>query len=160
MPDFVRINDTPYSWTSVSCKIGFIPFVGIQSVDFEQKRERKLVYVMRKDGAPVGMTSGKYTPPIISLKMLVESYEELTTALTAIGLGSYGDAKFPFFLQYSEPTLGAVPITIVGSGCAIIGEKDAPAEGNDELTVDVQIQTTTFLRNGKRMVSLVRSLPF
>lgn len=157
MSDIIRVNNTILSWNSFSFKINGIPWIGIKSFNYEQKRERKVVYGAKRDGKPLGKTSGKYSVASCSLTMLRDSYDLLTTELTALGLGSYGDAEFTFIAQYIEP--GLTPITVVGTGCTIDGEKDGNDEGTDELTTEVEIGCLSLLKNGKSLASLVRAVP-
>ncbi len=130
---------------------------GIQSLDFEQTRERKGVYGMRRDGTPLGKTAGKYGVKSFNMKFLVASYDTLTDYLTPIGLGSYGDAEFSVHVQYIENEVDV--ITYDFGGCTIDGEKESPAEGNDELTVDVTIGCLSIIKNGKTLFSVARGIP-
>lgn len=156
MTDILRVNNTILSWNSCSFKFDGIPFNGILGFDYEQKRERKVVHGGRKDGRPLGKTAGKYTVPTCVMTMLRDSYDKFTTYLSAKGLGSYGDAEFVFVLQYVEP--GQPPITVVGRGCTIDGEKEVNQEGIDELVTEVTIGCLEIIKNGKSLASLVRAL--
>lgn len=156
-----RLNDVPYSATSCAWSIALAPFVGITALDYEQKRERKLVHASRKDGTPLGMTNGKYSVGNLSITMLRSSYQRLIEILTPLGLGSYGDARFPIIAQYSEPlaTLsGVLPITVAITGCRIVGEKDGYQEGIDELVTQVDLMALAMTRNGLRLWSVVNGL--
>jgi len=157
--DIIRVNNTILSWNSFSFKINGIPWVGIKSFSYEQKRERKVVYGAQRNGKPLGKTAGKYSVASCSLTMLRDSYDKLTTELTALGLGSYGDAEFTFIAQYIEPVIGSLPITVVGTGCTIDGEKEGNDEGTDELVTEVEIGCLSLLKNGKSLASIVRSVP-
>lgn len=154
MTDILRTSTTIFSWTSFTLKIDGIPYNGVKAFDYDQKRERKVVHAAKRDGVALGKTSGKYTCSA-SLTMLRDSYDKLTTQLTASGLGSYGDATFTFIAQYIEPF--QLPITVVGTGCTIDGEKDGNVEGVDELTTEVEIGCLRLLRNGKSLASLQRA---
>ena len=156
--DVVRINNTIYSWTSCRFLISSLPWTGLVAVDFEQKRERKIVYAAKQNGTPLGWTAGKYSVPSFSMKFLKDSFNALTDQLTIQGLGSYGDAEWNFLLQVVEPTIGALPITHIGDPCVILGHKDAHEEGIDELVVEVDIACLAMTTNGKRLWSAVRSL--
>jgi hypothetical protein len=158
MTDIIRINNTIFSWNSCSFRILGIPFNGILGFDYEQKRERKVVYGMRRDGKPLGKTSGKYSVPSCSLKVLRDTADKITTLLTPLGLGSYGDAEFPITCQYIEPII-ALPITVICTGCTIDGEKDSNAEGVEELVTEFEIGCLNITKNGKSLASIVRSIP-
>ncbi len=157
MSDLVRINTTIYSWESLLFSVDGIPWNGLNAVDTEQKRERKVVYGMKRDGRPLGKTAGKYSVPTCGFKMLVDSYDELTDFLTVKGLGSYGDAEFTITIQAIEPVAG-IPLILVCENCTIDGEKDSYAEGSDELAVEIEIGCLQMTRNGKRLWSVARSI--
>lgn len=157
MSDLIRINNTVYSHNSCAWKFDAIPYDGIQGFDFEQKRERKIVYGARKSGRPIGWTAGKYSVPPIRLVMLKASGDRLTTQMTTKGLGSYGDAEFNITLQAVEP--GGVPITTICEPCCITGKKDTTAEGVEELLTEFEIACLAITENGKRLWSVLRELP-
>lgn len=163
MTDIVetRLNGTPFSATSCSWSIALAPFIGITALNYEQKRERKLVHASRRDGTPLGMTSGKYSVGSLGITMLRSSYQRLIEILTPLGLGSYGDASFPILATYSEPQAilaGVLPVTIDIEGCRIVGEKDSYQEGVDELVTEVELMAMSIKRNGLRLWSVVNSI--
>lgn len=159
MTDLVRINGVPFSWASSIFKVDGFPYKGILEFNYEQKRERKVVYGARRDGVPLGKTPGKYSVPSMSLKMLKGSADILTTYLTAKGLGSYGDASFVFIMQCIEPDPLATPLNVVCESCTIDGKKDSAAEGIDELVTEFEIGCLQLTENAKRLWSVVRGLP-
>lgn len=159
MTDIVRISPIIHSWNSCRWAFNLIPFSGIVGCDYEEKRTRKLVYGSNRSGTPLGITSGKYEPGPLNIRMLRDSFAKLTLLLFPLGLGSYGDAEFVFFAQYIEPVPGSTPQTVIATGCYIVGVKDAQQEGTDELVTDVAIQPLAFTRNGQRLWSLIRSVP-
>ncbi len=158
MPDVIRINHTLYSWTSCSFKIDGQPWKGVLSLDYEQKRERKVVYAANQDGTPLGKTAGKYSVGGVSLKMLRDSADALTTYLTGKGLGSYGDAEFGILIQTVEPVIGSIPLTASLEVCTIDGKKDAHEEGVDELVTEFDIGCLQMTENFKRLWSVTRGL--
>ncbi len=159
MTDIVRINDTPYSWTSCRFTFDLQPYIGLKDVTYEETRERKLVHGARRNGKPLGMTSGKYQVGQFSFQILPESWDILTTYLTLKGLGSYGDASFAFGAQYVEPVIGAIPMTTLITGCKVTGVKSAHAEGTDELVKEITCMALDLTENGKMLWSLARSIP-
>jgi hypothetical protein len=159
MTDLLRVNSTILSWTSCMFRFDGIPYNGILEFNYEEKRERKVVHAARRDGRPLGKTAGKYSVPSMSLKMLRDSADKLTDYLTIKGLGSYGDAEFMISVQYVEPVPGAIPITVLCETCTIDGVKDSNAEGTDELATEFEIGCLQLTKNGKRLWSVVRSIP-
>ena len=159
MTDIIRVNNTPYSWNSTSTKFDGIPYNGLLGFDYEQKRERKVVHAQKRNGRPIGKTAGKYSVPSMSLRMLRDSWDKLSTQLTAKGLGSYGDAEFVIIFQYVEPVIGATPITVICAGCTVDGVKSVNQEGIDESVVELEIGCLSIIENGKSLASIVRSIP-
>lgn len=156
-----RLNDTIFSATSCSWNIALAPFVGITALDYAEKRDRKYVHASRKDGTPLGITNGKYSIDSLTMTMLRSSFQRLIEILTVIGLGSYGDAKFPIVATYSEPFAllsGVPPITVAIQGCRITGVKDSYAEGIDELVTEVEMKALALTRNGLRLWSVVNGI--
>jgi len=132
---------------------------GTLSLDYEQKRDRKIVYGMKRNGTPLGKTAGKYSPSPVTVRFLLDDYTNLLLpALTTLGLGSYGDASFPMMLTYEEPLNPLSTVNIAWAGCTIDGEKDAIAEGTDEAAVDVTIGPLAMTRNGQLLWSVTRSV--
>lgn len=156
-----RLNDVVYSATSCSWNIALAPFVGITALSYNEKRERKLVHGSRKDGTPLGMTGGKYSVESVTMTMLRSSFQRLAELLTPLGLGSYGDAKFPIVATYSEPFAtinGVLPVTVAIDGCRITGVKDTYQEGIDELVTEVDMMAMALTRNGLRLWSVVNGI--
>jgi len=153
-----RLNDIPFSATSCSWLFAGAPFVGITAVDFEDKRERKLVHASRKDGTPIGLTNGKYLPGQVVVTMLRSSSQRLLELLTPLGFGSYGDARFPFIAKYQEILAPVPPVIVMVAGCRIAGVKETFAEGSDELLSVVTMDCLTITRNGLALYSRVNGL--
>lgn len=160
MPDIIRINGTPVSWNSCSLLIDLVPYTGITAFDYGEKRDRKQVYGMRKDGTPMGKTSGKYSvtaPKITFLRSTFNS--QFLPQMTALGLASYGDAEFPVQLSVSEPDIvGIIPVTVTLGRCTVGEVSESHAEGIDELVTEVTLDAISLTRNGMRLWSVVRGL--
>ena len=158
-PNFVRINDVPYSWASLRASIDGDPtwIGGLVGVDYSHKRERKVVYAGDPAGRPKGKTSGKvsYT---LKLKYLVDSAAALEAYLAIKGAGSYGDANFAFMLQYVEPVVPpSLPIIITASPCSLMEGKAGHVEGIDEAVTEYDVVVTEILKNGLPLYSVVRA---
>jgi hypothetical protein len=156
-----RLNDVPYSATSCSWNIALAPFIGITRLDYSEKRDRKMVHGSRRDGTPLGITAGKYFIENLSITMLRSSFQRLAELLTPLGLGSFGDARFPIIATYSDVSAqlnGVPPITVDIQGCRIVGVKDGYQEGTDELVTDVEMMGLTLTRNGLRLWSVINGV--
>ena len=156
-----RLNDVPYSATSCSWLIAGAPYVGITSLSYGEKRERKLVHASRRDGTPLGITSGKYSIDGLSMTFLRSSFQRLIEQLSVLGIGSYGDATFPIIATYSDVQAqikGEKPIVIHIDGARITSVKDSRDEGFDELTTEVEMMAMAMTRNGLRLWSVANAV--
>jgi hypothetical protein len=152
----VRLNNTIYSWGSMIFRIDGQAKRGLVAADWEQVRERKLVHDNAPNQKPVGKTIGRYEVKSLSMKLLTDEWDALTTYLTTTGLGSYGDAEFTFMIQSNE--LGLAPLTVIGTGCNITSEKEATEEGIEENLTEIGITCMSLTRNGKRLWSVAKDI--
>lgn len=160
-PNITRVNRVPYSWTSCSHFFAGLPYKGITGVTFKETREVKLVHAGQQDGVPLGITSGIYKVENLSFTLLRDSALGLMGDLTALGLGSYGDAEFTYTLQLFEPALPvpSVPQTTLITGCRITGVEDKQELGSDELVTEFTCQALYLIRApGFALFSVARSL--
>lgn len=146
-PNISRVNHVPYSWTSCAHFFQGLPYKGITAVTFKDKRELKLVHAAQQDGTPLGLTSGIYSVENLSFTLLRDSAADLMLYLTALGLGSYGDAEFNYLLQVYEPTVPpSLPQSTLISGCRITGVEDKQEMGSDELVTEFTAQALFITR--------------
>lgn len=69
--------------------------------------------------------------------------------LTVLGLGSFGDAEFPYIMQTFEPALPvpSVPIQTVITGCRITGvDESQEGDSPDELVTEFTAQALYLIR--------------
>ena len=152
MSDTVRVNNLLLSWKSCIFKLDNDVYIGVQSQDFEQKRDRKIVFAGRRDGRPLGKTGGKYEPQPMKIVVVKDTSTKIKQYLAdKAGAKSYGDAEFTWQTQYVAP--GSDPVTNVFTGCTLDGVKDGPAEGNDELTEELTISFLDATENGLSLYS-------
>lgn len=157
--DYVRINGTKYTWGSVSLRIDVLPLLGILSFDYEETRERAILYGGQKNGKPLGRGAGKVTYPPMTLSVMRETGLAIMEYLTVKGLGSYGDAEFTISLNVEEPLAAVPPIVATFSKCVIDGRKNSSAEGTEGLKTDFTISTLEIVENGMTIASQIRSVP-
>ena len=91
-PNIVRVNNTLYSFASTRMQINGDPWEGFVSIEYPQKRERKLVYAGDPAGRPKGWTAGKYTAGAIKMGFLKDSAAALE-AMVAAKAGSYSETS-------------------------------------------------------------------
>lgn len=157
---FTLINGTPFSWTSCSFAIDNTPLgSGVQSLDFADARETKIVYASNKGGKPNGQTAGKYTCEQMSLKVLASLGQSICNTLSIPGLGSVSapSAAFIFSMQAIELD-GSVPLIMVADGCRVVGIKNSQAEGVDELVWEFSIQPLGLTRNGTALYDRIGAI--
>lgn len=156
--DSVRVNDLVLTYASFSFELEGVPFTGIKSLKYSEKRERPVSYGAKRNGTPYGKGAGKYSVDSCSMVWSRDSWEFATDQLTILGLGSFGDASFSWTAQYSEPIGGLLrPVTVIGLGCTIDGVEDDTDEGTDELVTNVTIGCMGIIKNGKTLWSQFRS---
>lgn len=140
MPDLPRVSDLVLSWNSGRLVVGGVPMNGYGSFDCEHGRTRKIVYGQKRDGTPLGKTSGKYEPKPITISFLLDQYTKLLMPVLALqGIGSRGDASFTVMYQYMELLNPLLTTTFTFTGCTIDNEKHSGTEGPDEAKIDVTI---------------------
>jgi hypothetical protein len=147
-PNIVRINGTPYSWTSCSHFFNGLPYKGLTAVDFDETREVELVHAGQQDGTPLGITSGIYKVESVSFTMIRDSADGLMLDLTTLGLGSFGDAEFLYTLQQFEPSLPPrLPRQVIIGGCRIVGISEKNAKGPEASLTEIKVQASYVIRN-------------
>lgn len=137
--DEVRLNGTIYSGMSCEFRIDKNEYVGILDVDYNHKLTRKAVPAASKDRPPLGWTTGKYVPPVLTIKVLRLTAQMIKEYLSKIGGGSYGIVSFDFTVSVHEPDVLSKPITLIFDECVIQGEKEGHAEGIDELVTEFSV---------------------
>ena len=156
MSDLILINKTIYSWNSLSCRVANVPVEGVRSIDFSEKRERKQVKGMRKDGTALGKTAGNYTAGKVKVVFLVDTWHKIVKPrLKFLGNGSHGDAFFSIQLQRSEPGQGSMITDILE--CTIEEVSSPNSEGVEESTVEVTIDALYIEQDNDFLWSRVRS---
>lgn len=150
--DLVRIGGRVYGQKSCAFSIAGVPYVGITAVKYGDGMDREHVYGMNKDGTPLALTPGKYTPDDLSITMLKDVFMnkfllQMATLSTAFGApGSYGAAVWPFIAQYAE---GALPPSVdTLSDCSIVKVEDDIAEGSGALVTVITCKFMSLMRNG------------
>ena len=162
-PNFLRVNNTIYSWLSSRFLIGGLPYTGIVAIDYQVTRERKKVHAARPDGRALGWTAGKYDVKGLKIKMLQDTAFAFKTDCATIlgGLGSIGDAEFPIMLQTIEQAvqaLGMLPTTKNFYPCTVTGEHEAREEGIEEALVEFEFMCLNMDENGLSLASVQRAI--
>ncbi len=158
--DLVRIGNRVFGAKSCAFSFEGVPYVGITAVKGGQSLDREHVHGMNKDGAPLGMTPGKYVPKDLQVTMLKDVFmakflPQMALLSTAFGApGSYGAAPVTFVAQYAE---GALPPAVdTYTGCQIIDDEDDVAEGSGALVTVVTFKIMTLMRNGLTLFDRTR----
>lgn len=152
---YLYINSKRYSWNSAECYIAGTRIIGLKSLDYAEKRERKQVKGMNKSGLPLGKTSGSYSAEKAKGVFLVDTWVKIIIPrLSQLGAGSYGDAEFKIELQLNEP--GQSPMLTELMGVHVVGASRPLSEGVDETLCEVEFDVTSVLENGLQLWSKAR----
>lgn len=152
MTDKLRINSKEFSWNSCEFKLLAVPYEGILSIDFGQKRERKKVAGMNRSGRPIARTRGKYEPHAVKIRYLASTFERIKIQTAPLGLGSYGDAEVTATLSIFE--VGIPPRITVFDRMVVADESEAYSDDGEALGVDVEYDVMSILTNGIPLFSL------
>jgi hypothetical protein len=165
----IRIGPRKYSWHSTTVRIASQKTQKLTSIDWGQKITDELVYAMRADGTPEGVTAGKWEPELLNMKMLVDEWHgdsllnlgfaSLLSLGKAVGLA---DTEFDIMIQRVEPVVtssgtGGV-MTILFPVCRIVSTKEAEAEGVAASVIDIGVRVIKPpIANGVRLASMLRT---
>jgi hypothetical protein len=149
----LRLNGCPLSWGSTRSKVGGIAYVGFLEVAVEESREGELIHAQQPDGTPVGITSGLYKVDSFTFKTLVDTGEMICQQLSlsfdtqgnAAG-GSFGDARFIYTLEITEPN--GPTMTIRVNGAKIEKRKFSTAKGTEALAYEFECKALSMGTTG------------
>ena len=163
MGDVAYVNKTLLSWSDLKWIVSLpdlggqsTRFYGFFSIDFgSEKRERPPQWGQNRSQAPIGLPSGKYTPPIPKIGWLAhasdanaqanyQSFIEFLRQAAPDG-NSYGDVRMNWLLQVDNASAFTehawYDVYIVGSNAAW----EETAEG---LKKEHEFQCTRYKING------------
>jgi hypothetical protein len=153
--DVVRINARTYGWNSLAWSVDGLPSEGLTGIDWEESLETRTIYSNRQDGAPLGMSQGRYQIAKFPIRMLKDSARMFKSYLTTRAAASvapstsYGQAVFAMAVQLLGEDAGDfLPSTTIFSGCRVVGEKSAHEEGTGALVVEFQIACLLIAQDG------------
>ena len=154
MDDFLRWNDRVVSAKSCIFTIAGVPFIGITALKYGDSLDMESVHGARRDGSPIGFTSGEYNVDDFSMSMLKDVFmKKFLPLIGAIGAangspGAYGGnaAVWPLIAQYVEAPFP--PDTDVISGCRVVGAADSFDAGAGALVTEIKLKAMTLTRNG------------
>ena len=154
-PRFVRVNSVAFSWYSTLFKVDNFPISGVVGCNYEQKRVKKIVDSNVPGAAPLGRTTGIYSVPTFTVRMLRQDADQLAAyvALKSPDGNAVADGTFSFTVQCGEPSLPNQATTAIGYSCNIesvrtVYEESVAALVEEYTLSALQIQTTD--SNGTR----------
>jgi hypothetical protein len=157
--DEIRQQGTIYSGKSCLFDFGFDYVEGVMKAGVGAKRERKLVPGSRRDGKPIGLTAGKFTPGTFKFALLSTTASMLNEFLASPSLGSITDTIFNPTVQLYEPDkLADVPITVTITNAVITSWDENYDEGIDETVTEYEAMFTDCSRNGFVLWSILRNV--
>jgi hypothetical protein len=163
MGDVAYINKNLVSWADLRWWIGLPDlgnagkrFYGFHSIDFgSQKRERPPQWGQNRSQAPIGLPSGKYTPPNPKVGFLAHALDAdatapfdslITTLMQASEDGrSYGNVRMNWTLQVINRGIYA---QYDWFDVYIVGDNGAWEESPDGLKREIECTCTRFRTNG------------
>lgn len=151
MADPIRVNGNLYSWGSIVFKVDGERFTGFTSINYADKRERVHGYGMGRHHAPIGSSSGKYSPENVKVTGYKHAVQALRKALAAKAGDnkSYGNIRFPGVVQYIEPD--EEEITVELDRLVWVANSAADEENPDPLKEDFELQPMLIRRNGLQL---------
>ena len=134
--EILRVSGVPFSWASTRSKVNGVPFTGFLEIGWEESREGEYIHAQRGDGTPLGITSGLYKVDSFTFKTLIDTGEMICQQLAALGLGSYGNARWNYTVEIFE--VGNPVITLNVSGIKIEKRKFSTAKGSEALAYEFE----------------------
>ncbi len=169
-PKFVRVSKTVWSIRSTRFQANGSPMTGILSVDYEQRRTRKIIASRIAGAPPLGRTTGLYSVPTMIVRMLKEDSGQFTAWLTTTAVNSpanagslafyktnpsYADPLFSFSIQCSEGSDPFNALTVLASDCVIESKKSVYDSGVGALADEFTISALSLVEQditGQRMM--------
>lgn len=138
------VNGVRHSFASIEAKINGVPFLGIQSVDYDRVRSRAEVYGTHPD--PIGKTRGqnKYTA---EMEMLLAEFNNFQAQTGILGQG-WGDFPFIVTVSYSELASGLVTVTDVLIGCTMDSATAKNKVGTEATTRKINLNPVKIIFGG------------
>lgn len=159
-PKFVRVGKNVWSMRSTRFQANGSPMTGILAVDYEQKRTRKTIASRIAGAPPLGRTTGLYSVPTMTVRMLKEDSEQFAAWLTTTAVNSpanagslaffktnpsYADVLFSFSLQCSEASDPLNTLTVLASDCVVEGKKSVFDNGAGALADEYTISALSLV---------------
>jgi hypothetical protein len=145
----IRINGKAFDASSTIIRIAGFRLMWAKSIKYGQKRTRAKVPGFNRSQASIGYTSGTYEAEDAVIAIYRNDARELRDFLAKRAKSpSYGDARFPIIVQYSEPGLKEVKDELLG--CSMVGDGGGAEAGTADASIeDATFQVTRMKRNGK-----------
>jgi hypothetical protein len=146
--DTVRIRGKAFSAASVVLRVAGLRLSGWSAIDWDQKRERKMVFPQDETQEPDAITKGKTTPGVLKITMRRETAQLVKEHLASkAGSTSYGDAEgWGTTLQYVEGTKKPVVLEFRNQWWA--SGAGSEKDGIDESNENVELGFLKLLENG------------
>jgi hypothetical protein len=126
-------------------KVQGVTFRGIKAIDYGEKRERAKAWGMGRDYAPMGRTSGKYTPDPLKLTIFKSSLAEFLLMFTG-PTGTLNQER-EIVLQYVEVGTEA-PMTVEFRRAVIASRHTALDESPEASVEEIELDVMSMSENG------------
>ena len=125
-PTYTQVGTIRFGYRSCVFLADNFPLLGIVGLTTKQKRARKNVKSGVPGARPLGRTTGLYSIPTLSVKMLREDSETFAQYLAQKNVGNgqdpgeYANVTFNFSAQCIETTNTAATVTMLASQCVVV----------------------------------------
>lgn len=140
MIDTVRVKNTYHSWGQTELRGDGELFNKYQSIDYDEKLEKTLIFGAAKSRKPIGKSAGKYTPGKIKLGCLAGSaaeFEKWMATKASDGRSLTLATIKSLTLQLMSPD--DVPIMIEFSNVGFVSATDGFKDDSGALTSNIEL---------------------
>lgn len=131
------INGKNYDWNDVSINFPYGTLVQVEDISYDDEQEKSMTY----GKGPVGQSYGKGNyKASAKVTLLYEEYEKLMNYAKIQKKGLYSLSPFPITVSFADD--GQPISTDVLEGCTFTKRSHKAGQGNQKLTVDLDILIT------------------
>lgn len=140
MIDTVRINNTYHSWGQTEVRADGELFNKYQSIDYDEKLEKTLIYGSAKHRKPIGKSKGKYIPGKLKFGCLVGSAAEFKKWMA----GKASDGRSLALANIKSLTIqytsaDDIPVLVEFSNVGFVSATDAHKDDSGALTSNIEL---------------------
>jgi hypothetical protein len=146
MASYPDINGARTSYASITFGVAERTILGIKALNYKDTGE--IPKIRGTSGLPVGRTRGTADHEG-DVEFYQEEWDELLPILTGGGVWGYMERSWPLRVCYSEISQPEKTVLDILVGVRFFGAEKSNSEGNDALTVKVNLSIMEILWNGR-----------